>query len=130
MKDSTKITLTIGQLRKLVKEASDETDAINKPDDGKSDVPEFEIKDGALTKYNGPGGEVVIPKGVTVISGWYEKDDEKKTMLLYGASGDYGEPALEFLSRIPRSLKGYAFYYAPDLDERPEPLDLSSVEWI
>ena len=60
----------------------------------------------------------------------YEKDDEKKTMLLYGASGDYGEPALEFLSRIPRSLKGYAFYYAPDLDERPEPLDLSAVEWI
>ena len=62
--------------------------------------------------------------------GWYEKDDEKKTMLLYGASGDYGEPALEFLSRIPRSLKGYAFYYATDLDERPEPLDVSSVEWI
>ena len=22
--------------------------------------------------------------------GWYEKDDEKKTMLLYGSSGDYG----------------------------------------
>lgn len=74
MKDSTKITLTIGQLRKLVKEASEETDTTNKPDDGKADVPEFEIKDGELTKYNGPGGDVVIPKGVKVIGGWYEKD--------------------------------------------------------
>lgn len=74
MKDSTKITLTIGQLRKLVKESSEETDATNKPDGEKADTPEFEIKDGALTKYNGPGGDVVIPKGVKVIGGWYEKD--------------------------------------------------------
>ncbi|MBR5735917.1 MAG: hypothetical protein IKX60_03895 [Bacteroidales bacterium] len=62
--------------------------------------------------------------------GWYEKDDTRKTMLLYGASGDYGEPCLELLCRIPRSLKGYAFYYASDPDDRPQPLDLNSVEWI
>ena len=74
MKDSTKITLTIGQLRKLVKEASEETDAINKPDDEKADTPEFEIKDGTLRKYNGPGGDVVIPKEVKVIGGWCEKE--------------------------------------------------------
>lgn len=29
--------------------------------------PELEIKDGVLTKYLGPGGEVVIPEGVTAL---------------------------------------------------------------
>ena len=35
---------------------------------------EFVIENGVLTKYNGPGGEVVVPDGVTSIglsdSGW------------------------------------------------------------
>lgn len=30
-------------------------------------APEFEIENGVLTKYNGPGGDVVIPSGVTEI---------------------------------------------------------------
>lgn len=102
MKDSTKITLTIGQLRKLVKEASEETDTANKPDDGKADVPEFEIKDGELTKYNGPGGNVVIPKGVTVISGRYEKQG------LFHGEGYHGafEDCKELASvRIPNGVE-------------------------
>jgi hypothetical protein len=74
--------------------------------------------------------ELVKGYGKVYGGGWYEKDDEKKTMLLYGASGDYGEPCLEFLNRIPARLKGYAFFYAPSLDDRRQPLDLSSVEWI
>lgn len=32
-----------------------------------SDASDFVIEDGALTKYTGPGGDVVIPEGVTVI---------------------------------------------------------------
>ena len=30
---------------------------------------DFVIEDGVLTKYNGPGGDVVVPDGVTSISG-------------------------------------------------------------
>lgn len=30
---------------------------------------EFVIKKGVLTKYNGPGGDVVIPEGVKAIGG-------------------------------------------------------------
>ena len=74
--------------------------------------------------------ELVKGYGKVYGGGWYEKDDTGKTMLLYGASGDYGEPSLEFLNRIPRSLKGFAFYYAPDLTSPRQPLDLSSVEWF
>ena len=44
-----KITLTIGQLKRLVKEAK---------------RPEFNIKYGVLKKYHGKGGDVVIPNGV------------------------------------------------------------------
>lgn len=34
------------------------------------DAPEeFTIEDGVLTKYNGPGGDVVVPDGVTSIGG-------------------------------------------------------------
>ena len=62
--------------------------------------------------------------------GWYEKDDEKKTVTLYGSSGDYGEPNLSFLNRIPRELEGYAFYYTPIHGLPGNRLDLSDVEWF
>lgn len=41
--------------------------------------------------------------------GWYLKDDSKKTMTLYGSSGDYGEPRLSFLNRIPRYIQTTVF---------------------
>lgn len=62
--------------------------------------------------------------------GWYEKDDEKKTMLLYGSSGDYGAPRLAFLNRIPSELRGYTFFYSPDWGKTRAELDLSEVEWV
>ena len=62
--------------------------------------------------------------------GWYDKDDEKKTMLLYGSSGDYGEPRLDFLNRIPSELKGYTFLYSSDWGKTSRELDVSSVEWV
>ena len=62
--------------------------------------------------------------------GWYRKDDEKRTMTLYGSSGDYGEPQLAFLNRIPRELKGYTFLYTPFLGCPGNELDLSEVEWF
>lgn len=62
--------------------------------------------------------------------GWYEKDDERKVMALYGRSGDYGDPDFRFLDCIPKELEGYAFTYSRDGWEAGEPLDVSGVEWM
>lgn len=62
--------------------------------------------------------------------GWYDKDDEKKTLLLYGSSGDFGEPRLDFLNQIPRELKEYAFSVSADWGKTSRPMDVSGVEWI
>ena len=62
--------------------------------------------------------------------GWYLKDDAKKTMTLYGSSGDYGEPRLAFLNRIPRELKDYTFFFTPYWGIPGNQLDLSEVEWF
>ena len=62
--------------------------------------------------------------------GWYDKDDVKKTITLYGSSGDYGEPRLAFLNRIPRELEGYTFFYTPIHGLPGNELDLTDVEWF
>jgi len=62
--------------------------------------------------------------------GWYQKDDSARTMVLYGSSGDYGEPRLAFLNRIPEELRGYTFYFSPGWNLPPNPLDLQDVEWF
>lgn len=62
--------------------------------------------------------------------GWYEKDDKARTMVLYGSSGDYGEPRLAFLNRIPAELRDYTFYFRPGWNLPANPLDLQDVEWI
>lgn len=62
--------------------------------------------------------------------GWYIKDDEKKTMTLYGSSGDYGSPKLSFLNRIPKELEGYTFLFSPGWNLPGNVLDLSEVEWF
>ena len=62
--------------------------------------------------------------------GWYDKDDARKTITLYGGSGDYGEPKLSFLDRIPRELSGYKFLYTPIPGLPANELDLSEVEWF
>ena len=62
--------------------------------------------------------------------GWYKKDDEARTMVLYGSSGDYGEPRLAFLNRIPAHLKGYRFYYRVGYGFPANELDLQDVEWF
>lgn len=52
--ENRKVTLTIGQLRRLVRESI-------------QDDEDFEIEGGVLVKYDGEGGDVVIPDGVTSI---------------------------------------------------------------
>lgn len=62
--------------------------------------------------------------------GWYLKDDARRTMTLYGSSGDYGDPRLSFLNRIPRELEGYTFIFSPGWNLPGNVLDLSGVEWF
>ena len=62
--------------------------------------------------------------------GWYIKDDVKKTMTLYGSSGDYGAPKLSFLNRIPKELEGYTFLFSPGWNLPGHALDLTDVEWF
>ena len=62
--------------------------------------------------------------------GWYEKDDARKTVTLYGGSGDYGAANLAFLNRIPRELEEYSFYYTPIHGLPGNKLDLTDVEWF
>lgn len=52
--ENQKVTLTLGQLKRLVKESI-------------SDEGDFEIEDGVLVKYHGNGEDVVIPNGVVEI---------------------------------------------------------------
>lgn len=51
--ENQKVTLTMGQLRKLIRESNEESD--------------FEVKKGVLLKYYGNGGDVVIPDSVDCI---------------------------------------------------------------
>ena len=62
--------------------------------------------------------------------GWYDKDDVRKTMTLYGGSGDFGPANLAFLNRIPRELRDYTFIYQPVPELPGNELDLSEVEWF
>ena len=62
--------------------------------------------------------------------GWYEKDDSKRTITLYGSSGDYGEPNLAFLNRIPKELEGYRFFFTPIHGLPGNEINLSEAEWF
>ncbi len=62
--------------------------------------------------------------------GWYLKDDAARTMTLYGSSGDYGEPKLAFLNRIPSELRGYKFFFSPGWNLPPNELDLTDIEYV
>ena len=62
--------------------------------------------------------------------GWYLKDDVQRTITLYGSSGDYGDPRLAFLNRIPGELRDYTFLYTPFYGIPGNPLELDGIEWI
>lgn len=62
--------------------------------------------------------------------GWYLREDERKSITLYGSSGDFGSPRLKFLNRIERRFRDYIFWYTPFIGCPPNPIDTSEVEWI
>lgn len=62
--------------------------------------------------------------------GWWMRDDEKKEIVLYVASCDYGSADFRFLNMIPKEFEEYTFYYTPYPNIPPNKLDLSEVKWI
>lgn len=62
--------------------------------------------------------------------GWWMRDDEKKEIVLYGSSYDYGSANFRFLDMIPSEFKDYTFLYTPFIGVPANPLDLSNVEWV
>ena len=64
LNENQKVTLTVGQIKQLLKEYHAGTYDMTDSGEGNDD---FEIKDGVLVKYHGKGGDVVIPNGVTKI---------------------------------------------------------------
>ena len=89
MDENSKVTLTIGQLKRLVKESR------------RSQKSDFEIKDGVLVKYHGGGGDVVIPKKVTSIGGFafYECSELTSVMIPDGVTS-IGDSAFERCSSL------------------------------
>lgn len=62
--------------------------------------------------------------------GWWARDDEKKELILYGSSCDYGSPDFRFMNRMPREFVDYTVIYTPMINLPGNPLDTSEVEWF
>ena len=62
--------------------------------------------------------------------GWWARDDDRKTITLYGSSCDFGSADFRHLRLIDRELKDYTFIFAPIINLPGNVLDLSDVEWI
>lgn len=62
--------------------------------------------------------------------GWWARDDERKTVILYGCSRDFGSADFRHLELIDREMKDYTFIFTPMIDLPGNALDLSDVEWI
>ena len=94
--------------------------------------PEQPLKGLFVYGMVGQHKELVQPLGYAKVhgGGWYIKDDDAKTMTLYGSSGDYGEPKLAFLNQIPAELKGYRFLFSPGWNLPPNELALTDIEYV
>lgn len=62
--------------------------------------------------------------------GWWARNDETRTIILYGSSGDFGHPDFSHLASAPRELRDYTFIYSESLSEQGRILDMDGVEWV
>ena len=62
--------------------------------------------------------------------GWWARDDERKTVTLYGASGDFGHADFSHWKMADRALMGYTFIYTPSPGLPGNVLDTSDIMWI
>lgn len=85
MKNADKVTMTVSQLKRLIKESV-------------SDDGDFEIRNGVLVKYHGDGGDVVIPNGVVEIRSyafWGESPVSIKSLIIPDSVKKIGSQAFE-----------------------------------
>lgn len=96
-----------------------------------SNLEEFVIKNGVLTKYNGPGGKVVIPEGVTSIESavFWNQDNITEVLVPQGCGNvelNFRRcSALRYL-RIPDSVTYFCpmIYYSVNKIRLELPMDL------
>mgnify|MGYP003294059963 CR=1 FL=1 len=62
--------------------------------------------------------------------GWWARNDKTRTITLYGASGDFGEPDFDYFCKGDRELSDYQFVYTPVLGGPVSVIDTSQVIWI
>lgn len=62
--------------------------------------------------------------------GWWARNDESRTVILYGSSGDFGHPDFNHLASAPRELRDYTFIYSESLSGQGRILDMDGVEWV
>lgn len=62
--------------------------------------------------------------------GWWARNDETRTIILYGSSGDFGHPDFSHLASAPRELRDYTFIYSESLSGQGRILDMDGVEWV
>ena len=97
-------------------EEEETTEDAYKTADAKADKNGFIIEDGVLTGYTGPGGDIVIPKGVTSIGNYAFEGSGLKSVVIPASVtsiGDYAFYECNSMTSvsIPKSVTsiGYTF---------------------
>ena len=62
--------------------------------------------------------------------GWWARNDETRTIILYGSSGDFGPPDFSHLASAPREPRAYTFIYPESPSGQGRILDMDGVEWV
>ena len=62
--------------------------------------------------------------------GWWSRNDETRTITLYGSSGDFGPADFSHWKMADRALRDYAFIYASSPSSAGKMLDTSHIKWI
>jgi len=76
-------------------EEEETTEDAYKTADAKADKNGFIIEDGVLTGYTGPGGDIVIPKGVTSIGNYAFEGSGLKSVVIPASVTDFGDYIFE-----------------------------------
>lgn len=62
--------------------------------------------------------------------GWWARNDETRTITLYGSSYDFGPANFAHMNMIDRELRDYQFIFTPFEGLPGNVLDTSGVEWV
>lgn len=62
--------------------------------------------------------------------GWWSRNDETKTIILYGCSLDFGSPDFRHMKKIDREFRDYTIIFTPLEGVPGNVLDTSEIEWI